>query len=192
MKFDDSEVASAMLLARRMLVSVSLSIFIAGCAPSGGNPVASLLKGRQAAVIVFLAPDCPLSQGYTGTLNELRAQFQATGVEFFGVFPGRAAAGAGDFVKAYGMQFPALRDADFRIADFLNASTTPEAFVLHGEGQTVYSGAIDNRAPVLGQRRTVITEHYVLDALQSIVDKRKVRNERTPPVGCYIERTRPS
>jgi peroxiredoxin len=181
-----------MLLARRMLLPACLLIFMSGCALFRGNPVASLLKGRQAAVIVFLAPDCPLSQTYAGTLNELRAKFQGRGIEFFGVFAGRGAESAQDFARTYGMQLPALPDADFRMADFLKAGTTPEAFVLDGDGRIVYSGAIDNRAPELGQRRTVITERYVLDALQSIVDKRKVRIERAPPVGCYIERPRNS
>jgi peroxiredoxin len=181
-----------MLLARRMLPAAFLLTFFSGCAPFRENPVASHLEGRRAAVLVFLAPDCPLSQNYVPTLNELRAKVQASGIEVFGVFAGRASESAGDFAKTYEIQFPTLPDADFRIADFLQASTTPEAFILDGAGRILYSGAIDNRAPEPGQRRTVVTEHYVLDAIQSIVDQRKVRSERIPPVGCYIERKRSS
>lgn len=177
-----------MNLARRVLLPACLYLVITGCARVSDNPIEAFLKGRQAAVIVFLAPDCPLSQNYVPTLNKLRAQFQERSVEFFAVFSGRAADGAEDFLKTYGIQFPAIPDGDFRIADLLKASTTPEAFVLDEAGQVLYSGAIDNRAPELGQRRTVITEHYVLDALQSTLDKKKIRIERTPPVGCYIER----
>jgi peroxiredoxin len=181
-----------MIPARRMLLVAGLSILLTGCTPFKETPVASLLKGRRAAVVVFLAPDCPLSQSSARTLNELRAGFQAREVEFFGVFAGRAGESAAAFAKTYALQFPVLRDADFRMADYLGAKTTPEAFVLDEAGRIRYSGAIDNRAPELGQRRTVITEHYALDALQSIVDGRKVSRERTPAVGCYIERPRSS
>jgi hypothetical protein len=96
------------------------------------------------------------------------------------------------FAKTYRIQFSVMPDVDYRVSDFLEATTTPQAFVVNRAGRTVYAGAIDNRAPELGQQRTVITEHYLADALESIVEGRQVRVERTRPVGCFIERTRPS
>jgi hypothetical protein len=175
-----------------MVVSRTLGcllIFLAGCTSSAPGPIASLAKGHKAIAIVFLAPDCPLSQNYTPTLNELRAQFHTSAMELYGVFSGKAAAaGAEEFAKTYGLQFPIVRDADLQIADFLKATTTPEVFVIDELGSTIYSGAIDNRAPELGQRRTVITEKYLQDALKNIVDGVKVGVERTQPVGCFIER----
>jgi hypothetical protein len=165
-----------------------LAILLAGCT-SGHNPVASLLREHKAIAIVFMAPDCPLSQNYTPTLNELHSQFQTRAIQFYAVFSGKApAAAAEEFVKTYGIRFHILTDSDFKIADFLKASTTPEVFVLDESGRTLYSGAIDNRAPELGQRRTVITERYLRDALTSIANGGKVSLERTRPVGCYIER----
>jgi AhpC/TSA family len=186
-----------MLFTRPVLLAafpiVVLNLIIAGCAPLGKSPIAPLLQDRRAAVFIFLAPDCPLSQNYTATLNDLRMKFQASGIEFYGVFAGRAAAeGAEDFARTYRIQFPVLPDVDFRISDFLKATATPQAFVVNGSGHTVYAGAIDNRATELGQRRMVITEHYLLDALESVVEGRQVRVERTRPVGCFIERTLPS
>lgn len=176
------------MFAARMLGC--FAILLAGCMSSGPNPIAALLKEHRAIAIVFMAPDCPLSQNYTPTLNELRMQFQTSAMEFYGVFSGKAAAAAAEeFVKTYGIQFPFLPDADLKIADFLKASTTPEVFVLDEAGRTIYSGAIDNRAPELGQRRVVITEKYLHDALKSIAEGRKVSVERTQPVGCFIERT---
>jgi len=170
-------------------------LLMAACAPRSESPITPFLKDlnvRQAAVFVFLAPDCPVSQSYSATLSDLHAQFQTRDIQFYGVFAGRAAEGAKEFVATYGIPFPILPDADFRISDFLEATTTPQAFVLDREGRTLYSGAIDNRAPELGQRRTVITENYLLDALKSVVEGRDVRLPRTRPVGCFIERKLPS
>src|SRR5437870_1959978 len=78
--------------------------------------------------------------------------------------------------------------AHFRLTDFLGAGTTPEAVVVDGSGHTVYSGAIDNRAADLGQRRIVITEHYLADALDSVVKGQPVKVKKTNAVGCFIER----
>ena len=183
-----------MLFNRRVLLAAFplVNLIITGCAPLGNSPIAPLLERQQATVFVFLAPDCPLSQNYTATLNDLRTEFLASGIEFYGVFAGGAAEVAEDFAKTYRIQFPVLPDVDFRAADFLEATTTPQVFVVNRAGRTAYAGAIDNRAPELGQRRTVITEHYLVDALESIVEGRQVRVARTRPVGCVIERTLPS
>jgi hypothetical protein len=45
---------------------------------------------KKAAIFVFLAPDCPLSQNYTLTLNNLAKDFEPKGIGFYGVFSGDA------------------------------------------------------------------------------------------------------
>ena len=64
---------------------------------------------------------------------------------------------------------------------------TPEVFLTNPEGKTIYQGAIDNRAPELGQHRTVVTEHYLQDALNTFIRTGKVSIRTTKPVGCFIE-----
>ena len=91
-------------------------------------------------------------------------------------------------MQAYHVGFPELPDADLRLADFLGAGTTPEAVIVDVYGRTVYSGAVDNRATELGQRRFVVTEHYLADVLDSLLKGRTVRVKRTQAVGCFIER----
>ena len=177
----------------RGLLLLIVPLLIAGCFMISSNPVSQLLEGKRAGVFVFLAPDCPLSQNYTSTLNELRNQFMAAGIEFFGVFAGPfATEGSEEFVTTYKIGFPVEKDSDFRITDFFGATTTPQAFVVDATGHTLYDGAIDNRAPELGQFRTVITENYLRDALQSVIDEKDVAIRKTTPVGCFIERPDPS
>jgi hypothetical protein len=162
-------------------------LLVAACGRDRSGPIADHLKDKQAAVFVFLAPDCPLSQNYTRTLNDLRPQFQSNGIEFYAVFTGDAA--VDEFVATYKITFPVLHDRDYRLADFFGATKTPEAFAVDTQGRTFYQGAIDNWAPELGQHRTVITEHYLQDALSSFVQHREVEVKQTKAVGCFIERT---
>jgi hypothetical protein len=93
-----------------------------------------------------------------------------------------------DFVHTYNVNFPVLPDRSMALADFFNATKTPEVFATNSEGKTFYRGAIDNWAPELGQHRTVITKHYLLDALNSFLDHRTVQVQETLAVGCFIER----
>jgi hypothetical protein len=160
------------------------------CSRQAPGPIASFIENKNGAVFVFLATDCPLSQNYMPTMNNLSRQFAENGIGFYGVFPQAdlSRKTLDDFVAAYSMGFPAVQDAQFKLADFYEATTTPQAFLANSAGQTLYKGAIDNWAPELGQHRTVITEHYLLDALESLRDKKPVKVKETTAVGCFIER----
>lgn len=60
------------------------------------------------------------------------------------------------------------------LAKYLKATTTPEVFVLNNKGEVVYSGAIDNWAIDLGEKRQVITEFYLKDALNALLQNKKI------------------
>jgi thiol-disulfide isomerase/thioredoxin len=147
------------------------------------------LKNNKASVFVFLAPDCPLSQSYTLTLNELHGRFADAHVGFYGVVESSnyQRKEIDDYITQYRIELPIVLDAHSELARLFGAMVTPEVFVVNSEGQTVYMGAIDNWAPELGQHRTVITEHYLLDALNGFIGTGDVSVPTTKPVGCFIE-----
>ena len=150
----------------------------------------STLKNHKAAVLVFLAPDCPLSQSYVLTLNTLSEQFDAEGVQFLGVVAGEwfPQAEIRQFTEVYKLRIPVLLDREFHLTDALGATKTPEAFALDAAGEVFYKGAIDNWSTDLGQHRTVISEHYLRDALTSHLKGQNPTTKETPAVGCFIER----
>jgi thiol-disulfide isomerase/thioredoxin len=160
------------------------------CTSRSPNPVTPFLEGKKAAVFVFLATDCPLSQSYTLTLNELSKEYEGSGVRFVGVFSGSEPqkGAVDDFVKTYNLKFQTIKDPDFKLADFLHASKTPEAFLVNSTSQAIYKGAIDDWAPELGLHRTVVTKHYLKDALDSMLSDKPVVIKETQAVGCFIER----
>ena len=86
------------------------------------------------------------------------------------------------------MMFPALLDTGQKLTVFFDATKTPEVFAVDGAGNTFYKGAIDNWAPELGQHRAVVTEPYLLDALNSFLQHKDIRIKETHAVGCFIER----
>ena len=166
-------------------LGIAILLLLVGCSRRGSEPVAEYLKDK-AAVFIFLAPDCPLSQSYTLALNNLRTEFQAKGMEFYAVF--ETDAGVDDFVATYKLTLPVIHDRDFRLADFFGAMKTPEVFAVDSTGKLFYKGAIDNWAPELGQHRTIITEHYLFDALNAFLEHKPISVKETHAVGCFIER----
>ena len=148
------------------------------------------LKNSKASVFVFLAPDCPQSQSYTLTLNELHAKFAKDGVRFYGVITGKnyGRKEIDDFITQYRIGFPMVLDREANLAQFFEAMVTPEVFLVNSAGKTVYQGAIDNGAPELGLHRAVISQRYLLEGLDSFIRTGSVSVGRTNAVGCFIER----
>jgi peroxiredoxin len=150
----------------------------------------SSLGDNSVSVFSFLAPDCPLSQNYTLTLDELTTKFASDHVRIYGVISGGwfDEAEVDEFVTTYGIDFPVLLDDDYVLANLFGATVTPEAFAMDPEGRVLYSGAIDNWAGELGQHRTVITDHYLRDAIASILSGATPEITKTQAIGCYLER----
>ena len=174
----------------RKAILCTILLLVCACTRHASGSIASYIENKHGAVFFFLATDCPLSQNYMPTMNQLSKQFAVNGIGFYGVFsqedlPRKT---LDDFTTSYGMSFPAIRDEQFKLVDYFAATTTPQAFLVDSTGQTLYKGAIDNWAPELGQHRTVITEHYLLNALESLRDSKPVKVKETSAVGCFIER----
>jgi peroxiredoxin len=167
-----------------------LAAFFAACYSDSAAPdLSSFLKDGRAAVFVFLAPDCPLSQNYTLTLNRLHTEFQDDGIAFYGVVAGEFEKNEIDgFTETYNVNFPVLQDHNFELVDSLGATKTPEAFVVKLDGKTLYKGAIDDWAVELGRHRRIVTRHYLSDVLNHVLNGHEILFSETPAVGCFIER----
>ncbi len=147
------------------------------------------IANYKATVITFLTPECPLSENYTKTLNEIHEEFEQQDIDFINIFPGTyySLEEIHTFVATYKLKQNNLPDQKLLLAKYLNATTTPEVFVLNNKGEVVYSGAIDNWAIDLGEKRQVITEFYLIDALHALLQNKTIEIKNTRAVGCFIE-----
>ena len=178
----------AVLKLKLLMVCLLLSAGI-GCRQTPAR-ITELTRANKASVLMFLAPDCPLSQSYTVTLNNLHSQFEHASVGFYGIVAGNDSSEneLHEFVSRYGLNFPVLLDRDFALTNFFDATQTPEAFAVNSSARIFYKGAIDNWASGLGDHRQVITEYYLRDALSSFLEGKEVKTRHTQAVGCFIER----
>ena len=137
----------------------------------------------------FLAPECPLCENYALVIRELRAAYNPSSVAFYGIFAGNTytADEITHYMARFRLPVKALRDGDFVLTRYFEATVTPEVFVVNANGQVVYQGKIDNWIAALGKKRQQTTRFYLRDALDAALAGENIIVSKTDAVGCLIE-----
>lgn len=137
----------------------------------------------------FLSPECPFCINYTKTISEIINNPNFSDITFYAVFPGTFYSNKEirNFQEEYNFQINTVTDPKLKLTKMLNATVTPQVVITESNGEIVYTGAIDNWAVDTGVKRQVISEHYLLDALESVISGKIPAVTKTKPVGCYIE-----
>lgn len=145
--------------------------------------------GAKAVVLVFLGPECPISQRYIPELNRIAAQQQTNAVEFYGVVAGKkiARTNVAAFAQEYAVRFPVLVDNDLSLARWLRPTHLPEAFVLKPDGDVIYHGRIDDWYESIGKPRAVVQQRELRDAISAALSHQAPARAYARPVGCYFE-----
>src|SRR5215471_14731481 len=127
-----------------------------------GERLRPLEPSGPANVLIFMATDCPVSNGYAPEIQRICAASAARGVRCLIVYEDRgltaeaARAHLADY--RYGAM-PAAIDADGSLAARVGATVTPEVAVVDRAGAVRYRGRIDNKYVALGRARRTVTAH---------------------------------
>ncbi len=158
----------------------------------GAEVTLSALRGKT-VVLEWFNPDCPFvkyAHGPKGPLRGLADAHAAQGVVWIAVnsgAPGKQGAGLERnraAIAEYGMKHAVLRDESGAVGRLYGAKTTPQMFVINGEGLVVYAGALDN-AP-LGNP-TGAYENHVDAALADLAAGRPIGTPSTKSYGCSVK-----
>lgn len=149
---------------------------------TNGRTLQLQLPKDKMLVLVFVSPECPLCKKYASRLRELSATFRQEAV-FVGIIPGKTHTmkAIREYQQDYNIPFTLLKDESLAFTRSMKAEVTPEVMLVGPDGAILYRGLIDNSVAGLGKQRTVVTEHYLSDA---IMQKNIVR--RTKAIGCLI------
>jgi thiol-disulfide isomerase/thioredoxin len=142
----------------------------------------------KAVVILFIATECPISNGYAPEINHICKEYESRGVVFYLVHsdPDVTAADAKKHAGDYGFTCPVLIDRKHELAKRVGATVTPEAVVVGADGELLYRGRIDDLYVALGSRRYEATTHDLRNALDAVLAGKPVMTPRTNAVGCSI------
>lgn len=139
---------------------------------------------------IFLSETCPICQSETIELSDLYQKYALCGITFIGVFPNATVstpATIARFKEKYKLPFELQLDKTHELVHTFGATTTPQVFLVRSADKKVlYSGQVDNSYERIGQRRTVVTNHYLQRAIESALHGVSPDPARTTAVGCFI------
>ncbi|HXI74587.1 MAG TPA: thioredoxin family protein [Pyrinomonadaceae bacterium] len=151
----------------------------------GAQHTLNSLKGKNGAVIIFIATRCPVSNGYNDRMEKLAEDYQSKGINVIGINSNSTEPASE--VKSHAAEkhltFAILKDDGNKIADRFGANHTPEAYVIDASGKLVYHGRIDN-----SQNTANITSNDLRDALDAILAGKPIQKTTSVAFGCSIKR----
>jgi peroxiredoxin len=154
------------------------------------NGISHDLDGAPATVVVFTCNHCPYALAWHERLVEVAGDYAGQGVRVLAINPNdaeryprdsapemRARVERGEFDGV-----PYLRDESQEVARSYDARTTPDVFVLDGDGILRYRGAPDSDHDDPSQNAA-----WLRGALDAVLDGRAPDPAETAPVGCSIK-----
>ena len=145
--------------------------------------------GQQGTLVIFVATRCPISNDYNQRMAELAKEYTARGFAVIGINPNRTE--PGDEVARHaaekGLGFTVLKDPGNKVADYLGASVTPEAYLFDRDWTLRYHGRIDDSRNPSG-----ITVRDLRQALDALLAGKAVTVAETKAFGCTIKRVKAS
>jgi thiol-disulfide isomerase/thioredoxin len=153
-----------------------------------------------ASVIFFVATDCPISNWYAPTIQQVCREYSSRGVDCTLMYEDV------DLGQTPSAQTPAALDAAVRthlreyryeamtaavdrtrvVAKRAKATITPQVVLVDRAGAIRYRGRIDNAYADLGKPRQHVTSHDLRVSLDAVLAGRPVPAPETEALGCYI------
>ena len=142
----------------------------------------------KAVVFLIQGNGCPIVRNAMPRFKELRDQYADQGVKFFllnsNLQDNRTSINAE--VAKYGYDIPILMDDTQIIGESMDLKRTGEVFVLDPKTwNVVYHGAVDDRLTYENQKKEA-SEHYLRDAIDSMVAGKAIEVATTESLGCLI------
>lgn len=149
----------------------------------------STFDDKSIVVLIFMANRCPTARVYTDRIKSMQNEYGPKGVQLVGInsdnqyfFSLEALSKMVQIAEERELNFPYLKDSDQSLAKAYGALVTLHAFVLDKERNLRYRGRIDDsRDP------SKVTTPDLRNAIDDLIEGRKVRTPETRPFACSIE-----
>ena len=150
--------------------------------------MASLLEDRVALVIVMRTSECPVSKRYGHRLAGMEKEYGARGVAFayLDISEQDSKDDVRADIEAFGFEGPYILEHDGQVGRALQANVSSEVFVIDAAHTLRYRGAVDDQHGITFSNPEV-DEHYLRDALESVLAGVDVEVPHAEASGCYLE-----
>jgi peroxiredoxin len=145
--------------------------------------------GANATVVIFTCNHCPYALAWHDRLQDVARDFAGRDVRFFSINSNDASRYPADSLDAMRARvneedwpMPYLHDESQEVARAWGAKTTPDVFVLDGDGVLRYRGA-----PDADYDDPTLNAAWLRQALQAVLNGEQPEPAETEPVGCSIK-----
>ncbi|MBK6947812.1 MAG: TlpA family protein disulfide reductase [Haliscomenobacter sp.] len=136
-------------------------------------------------VVVTIGTECPICQKAAGVFQELADAYPQ--VAFLGVYTKwEDTTLIRPFLEEYLLRFPMAIDPKHRLIRQLKTDVTPEIFLIDPKGDVQYRGSVNDWFVGLGKYRTVVTEHYLKNALDAYSPANRSLCPGPKPSGAFL------
>jgi len=153
-----------------------------------GKPfsLADAEKSNAYVVLMFIATQCPYSNGYNDRMRDMAAAYAKKGVLFVGINSNNTESvdETAAHAKQHGFGFPVLKDPGNKVADLYDARRTPEVYVVGKDGKLLYHGRIDDNS----NDASKVSSPDLKNALDALLAGQPVSKAETKAFGCTIKR----
>lgn len=150
-------------------------------------------KTVKGFIVVFTCNHCPYAKKYEDRIVALDKKYKDAGYPVIAINPNDPNVQPEDGfqqmikrAKEKGFTFPYLVDEGQKVYPQYGATKTPHVFILQKEGKkniVKYIGAIDNNYDDPND----VSERYVEDAMDALLNGKPVVNAKTVAIGCTIK-----
>jgi peroxiredoxin len=144
-------------------------------------------------IVIFTCNHCPYSVAYEDRIIEIDKKYKSKGFPVIAINPNDPELYPSDSFENMiirseekGFTFPYIFDNTQEIYKTYGATKTPHVFILSnnsGKYKVEYIGAIDNNYKDAEQ----VTEHYINDAVDALLQNKKPKVTSTKAIGCSIK-----
>lgn len=154
------------------------------------------LENAKGAMVIFSCNTCPYVVAYEDRMIQLHKKFAPIGYPVIAINSNDEKRSPGDSFekmkkRSKDKEFPFayVYDKTQDVIKAFGGTRTPHVYILNKEGNDFvvkYIGAIDNNY----QDATAVTEKYVENAMDDVLNGRKISVESTKAIGCTIKWTK--
>jgi peroxiredoxin len=145
---------------------------------------------KAAVAVVFSCNHCPYVQAWEDRMIQIQKDYADRGFQLLAInsndpvqYPTDSFPAMKERAAHKGFNFPYLFDESQQVAEQYGAERTPEVFLFDQGGSLRYHGAIDDNY----DDPSAVSENYLRDALDAVLEDRTPATLSTPAVGCTIK-----
>lgn len=175
--------------------AVAPDFTLSGAGTKDGEVKLSNYKGKI-VVLEWLNHGCPFVRKHydSGNMQKLQSKYVSKNVIWLSIIssaPGKQGHVTSDvarqeMVKNKSGATTVLLDETGKVGQLYGAKTTPHMFIINKEGVLAYQGAIDDKADT-DQASIAGAKNYVAEALDLILENKKVAQATTKAYGCGVK-----